>query len=101
MIVTFEKYKCLESENIYDPQKRYPDDTVFVYIAETDVDTDSRYVERYMGVLGIKSDIEQYTKKFSIICVHYKKVYADILRVKNYTVQDLTDMKNLCNTLFQ
>lgn len=74
----------------------------YLYIAENDIDNtfNSRYIDNYMAILNIKSKIEEITKKFSIICIHYKKTYADILRVKNFTISSKEEIFPLLEKIF-
>lgn len=73
----------------------------YVYIAENEMTNtlNATYTNTYMGVLNLKSQIEKHTRDFQIICFHYKKIFADCLRVKNYTFTTLEELQRLISTV--
>lgn len=95
-----------QSENILPRQiteLKIIEGATYLYIAENDIDNtfNSRYIDNYMAILSIKSKIEEITKNFSIVCIHYKKTYADILRVKNFTVDSFSEISSLLEKNFK
>lgn len=102
----FKSYKCdvvfsglPHQINAEEVLKTIKSNTVFVYIAESDMTTDSLYIDNYMHLLMLKNKIEKVNKDFVIHAFHYNKHYVNMPRLYNYTFSNMDELQRLLSNL--